>query len=326
MLCFVWQATQRGFGGNIAFLTRLGAQPLKLRSPCQTARSKDQIHKLRAHNRPEMRPIKTTFPLSTLQRKHPCVASGHLQTKLVTKQSGWKSPTRAEGAKRIYLSQRVMDVPLENSLLSSSKESKASPRGDKSQRNNAWHDVLEICKKGFANKMSGGLRWKNLQNMWLCILPLESFGLLWLPPIWRSRLLQYDHWGTMSDEILQEVRLEVDQSATALRKDVAETRMSNQFGQCQVRGDCIETFWSWISETKKLDKMFWLEFIKGYARATGADEQSEAGRIGQQDGSSRRMGESRICGFQQIWLHPVSLIKYEIIGQAVGYFSSEQRD
>lgn len=28
----------------------------------------------------------------------------------------------------------------------------------------------------------------------------------------------------MSEEILQEVRLEVDQSATSLRKDVAETR------------------------------------------------------------------------------------------------------
>lgn len=69
---------------------------------------------------------------------------------------------------------------MENSLLLSgtSKESKASPRG---QRNNAWHDVLEICKKGFANKMS-----------------------------------------SMSDEILQEVRLEVDQSAISLRKDVAD--------------------------------------------------------------------------------------------------------
>ncbi|CAL1141465.1 unnamed protein product [Cladocopium goreaui] len=72
-----------------------------------------------------------------------------------------------------------MDAKLENSLLTGpSKESQVSPRG---QRNNAWHDVLEICKKGFANKMS-----------------------------------------SMSDEILAEVRLEVDQSATALRKDVAE--------------------------------------------------------------------------------------------------------
>eukprot|EP00434_Breviolum_minutum_P011088 symbB.v1.2.009783.t1/scaffold574.1/size185248/8 len=71
-----------------------------------------------------------------------------------------------------------MDNKLENSLLSGpSKESQASPR----QRNNAWHDVLEICKKGFANKMS-----------------------------------------SMSEEILQEVRLEVDQSATSLRKDVAD--------------------------------------------------------------------------------------------------------
>lgn len=47
---------------------------------------------------------------------------------------------------------RNMDAKLENSLLTGpSKESQVSPRG---QRNNAWHDVLEICKKGFANKMS----------------------------------------------------------------------------------------------------------------------------------------------------------------------------
>lgn len=45
----------------------------------------------------------------------------------------------------------AMEVKLENSLLSGGPSKESSPRG---QRNNAWHDVLEICKKGFANKMS----------------------------------------------------------------------------------------------------------------------------------------------------------------------------
>ncbi|CAE7491999.1 unnamed protein product [Symbiodinium microadriaticum] len=69
---------------------------------------------------------------------------------------------------------------MEDSLMAGSKDSQLSPLASSSRRNNAWHDVLEICKKGFANKMS-----------------------------------------SMSHEILGEVRLEVDQSATALRKDVA---------------------------------------------------------------------------------------------------------
>ena len=47
-------------------------------------------------------------------------------------------------------------------------------------------------------------------------------------------------------------------------------------------------------------------FCWGYAGAARADQQSEAGRIGQQNGSGCWMGESRICGLQQDWLHPAS--------------------
>eukprot|EP00931_Biecheleriopsis_adriatica_P042244 TRINITY_DN24085_c0_g1_i2.p1 TRINITY_DN24085_c0_g1~~TRINITY_DN24085_c0_g1_i2.p1 ORF type:complete len:818 (-),score=215.85 TRINITY_DN24085_c0_g1_i2:100-2553(-) len=57
----------------------------------------------------------------------------------------------------------------------------SSKPGGSNRRDNAWHDVLEICKKGFANKMS-----------------------------------------SMSQEILTEVRSEVEQTSDSLRKDVAD--------------------------------------------------------------------------------------------------------
>ena len=116
---------------------------------------------------------------------------------------------------------RNMDAKLENSLLTGpSKESQVSPRG---QRNNAWHDVLEICKKGFANKMSTLASFEKFARLFT---PLKMFYWVLKFGSCTECLVELENAvpGSMSDEILAEVRLEVDQSATALRKDVAETR------------------------------------------------------------------------------------------------------
>ena len=174
------------------------------------------------------------------------------------KQHGVDSLSSEQSLTRVDPS-RNMDAKLENSLLTGpSKESQVSPRG---QRNNAWHDVLEICKKGFANKMS---TLTSFEKNAILFTPLKMFywvlkfgscaeclsvkgnagpcsmeftslektaGILSHPLLWgiHSNTIKCCATvlpGSMSDEILAEVRLEVDQSATALRKDVAETRHS----------------------------------------------------------------------------------------------------
>lgn len=95
-------------------------------------------HKIKILQDPELHEIDTekcTSPSKCLQRYWDV---------------GFCCPSQLNISSRVYPA-RAMDNKLENSLLSGpSKESQASPR----QRNNAWHDVLEICKKGFANKMS----------------------------------------------------------------------------------------------------------------------------------------------------------------------------
>ena len=87
------------------------------------------------------------------------------------KQHGEDSLNSEQSPPRVDPS-RNMDAKLENSLLTGpSKVSQVSPRG---QRNNAWHDVLEICKKGFANKMS---TLTSLEKSAILFTPLKIFDL-----------------------------------------------------------------------------------------------------------------------------------------------------
>ena len=113
--------------------------------------------------------------------------------------------------------------------MAGSKDSQLSPIANSSRRNIAWHDVLEthgciecsqveVSKKCCLMRQTG---WQDLQeglrqqNATLLKSALQSW-LSWLPVVASdsSSLLR----SSMSQEILSEVRLEVDQSATALRK------------------------------------------------------------------------------------------------------------